>query len=75
MGFFLDLIETDWVCLIVLIALGQAANICGFLDDFLVFLLSFGVSKIIDIHRKVLDQKYAQIFMHYWRSFCSDHDL
>jgi hypothetical protein len=50
MGFFLDLIETDWVCLIVLIALGEAANICGFLDYFLVFLLSFGVSKIIDIY-------------------------
>jgi hypothetical protein len=56
MGFFLGLIETDWVCLIVLIALGAAANICGFLDYFLIFILSFGVSKIIDIHRKVFDQ-------------------
>jgi hypothetical protein len=55
MGFFLDLIETNWVWLVVLATLGMAANIYGHLDYFLIITLSFGVSKIIDIHQKVLD--------------------
>jgi hypothetical protein len=55
MNFFIDTVETNWTWFIALAALGIAATLYRLFEYFVSIAVAFGVSKIIDIHRKVLD--------------------